>query len=199
MSGIAGTTSSDVERVLREYAPKKSRKLEPVSAGDDDSLVIVDSPQGNVTVLYPGDFLDWDEASAFLSSELNRPVFSLHVHDGDLWMYVFFVDGEESGRFNPLPEYWDDSISVEERESWAGDASILCLHWPGIAEEDIKNYLIHWDLDQLSEGLQTKAYPEDEYPIGQDWQICDFMKKISLIYPIDEKGAKLGKSYQFTE
>jgi len=58
--------------------------------------------------------LEWDESSAFLSRELQAPVFSFHIHDGDLWMYILHVNGLAVDQFNPVPDYWDDQISSEE-------------------------------------------------------------------------------------
>jgi hypothetical protein len=46
---------------------------------------------------------------------------------------------------------------------------------------------------------QEKAYPEDEFKNGCDWQMCDFIKKLGLIYPMDNEGKILGKTYFFSK
>ena len=79
--------------------------------------------------MYPGDFFGWDKASKRLSRSLGVPVISLHIHDGDLWMYVLYRGGEEIDQFNPIPDYWSEDLSPEERSSWAGDASAMAEDW----------------------------------------------------------------------
>ncbi|MEY4918663.1 MAG: hypothetical protein RL616_2576, partial [Verrucomicrobiota bacterium] len=159
---------------------------------DSSILVMTESSDKKVFLLYPDGFLEWDELSKHLSLELQCPVFSFHIHDGDLWMFVFFVRGEEVTRFNPIPNYWDDGISDEEMQSWQGDVSLVCSYWPGITEESIIRYFTRWNLEAES---QEKAYPDDEFEFGSDWQMCDFIKKLGLVYPMDKKGNLLGKTY----
>ncbi len=70
----------------------------------------------------------------------------------------------------------------------------LLRHWPKIRAEQIKNYLVHWDLDELGD---KKAYPDDQHSIGEDWQLVDFMKKLGLDYPIGDDGIA-GKVFRFS-
>jgi len=200
MSGIAGATAQDVENCLLNYAALKSGKLETVDSNpdDDSTLIIAEALESKVTVLYPGEFFQWDEASEYLSRQMKKPVFSLHIHDGDLWMYILFVDGNAVGHFNPIPAYWDDGISDEERQLWAGDASVLCRHWPKVAPDNIRNYLVQWDSDELGLAGLRKAYSTDQFSVGEDWQLCDFMKNLGLKYPIDEQGKRTGKTFRLS-
>ena len=55
-----------------------------------------------------------------------------------------------------------------------------------IEPKDIENYLVSWD--SLDWDSLEKAYPSDEFEIGDCWQLLDFMKKIKLPYPIDDNG-----------
>src|SRR5262245_53995995 len=97
LSGVAGADPQAVERSLAEYAAGRGMAVEAASSTLDhaNALVIAPSPQKNVSLMYPGEFIEWDDAAAHLSRTLERPVFSFHIHDGDLWMYVLFADGEE--------------------------------------------------------------------------------------------------------
>lgn len=165
------------------------------NADEDELLIVAESELGNVTVLYPSSFLNWDAASRHLSSALGKPVFSLHVHDGDLWMYVLFADGREVDRFNPVPDYWEE-LSDEDLAAWAGDAANVCRHWPNVSKSQIANYLVRWT-EAGHENYGDKAYPEDEAGIGEDWQIVDFMAKVGLVYPVDEQGGLVGTKYRF--
>ena len=51
-----------------------------------------------------------------------------------------------------------------------------------------------WDLDNDAPG---KAYDEDEFPIGDCWQVVDFMGKLGLTYPVDDQGQATGETYMF--
>ncbi len=198
LTGIAGVTTEQVEKALPEYARDKGRTFCAGAPGTrpEELMVIAESSGQNVTVMYPAHFLEWDDASARLSRVLQKPAFSFHIHDGDLWMYMFFVDGEETDRFNPIPEYWGE-ISAEEMRTWSGNPQTLCRHWPRLQVEQIEKYLVHWSLDDVGQ-QEHKAYPDDEFCAGQDCQLCDFMSKLGLIYPVDNNGNRMGKTYAFT-
>jgi hypothetical protein len=195
MSGIIGASRDAVESTLRSFADTRSGSCRQAtrSTEDPNTLVLLDN-DSRCSVLYPWSFLEWDEASRYLSSKLNVPVFSFHIHDEDLWMFVLFEKGEQVAQFNPLPEYWDDSISDEERASWSGDAAAIASRVPGVEPDVISPYLRHWDLDEEDPG---KAFPEDQFHFHDCWQMCDFLKRIGLTYPLDDTGQVLGKTYEF--
>lgn len=161
----------------------------------DERLLITESEQGNVTVMYPDYFLMLDDVSRDLSVSLQKPVFALHVHDGDLWMYRLYANGQEVDRFNPLPDYWEE-LSDKDSESWSGDAVVVSQYWPGVREEQIANYLVRWNLDDEDE-TGAKAYAEDEFSTGEDWQIVDFMAKVGLAYPQEEQDNSGESLYRF--
>jgi hypothetical protein len=196
MSGVKGSTRSDVVRSLGEFALSKGGLMEPASPQKEpfDHLVIAGDESGPVTVLYPDNFLGWDEASSFLSVSLGAPVLSLHIHDGDLWMYVLFVNGEAVDHFNPIPDYWSEEVSPEERSLWAGDAKVIAEVWKGVDAASIEKYLVAWDLEEEDSG---KAYESDRFAFNDCWQLTDFMQKLDLLYPIDDQGKIHGDWYRF--
>jgi hypothetical protein len=196
MSGVKGCTRTDVVRSLEEFALSKGGLMEQASSKGEpfDHLVISGDENGPVTALYPDDFLGWDEASSFLSVSLGAPVLSLHIHDGDLWMYVLFVNGDEVDHFNPIPDYWSEEPSPEERSLWMGDAGVVAEVWKGVDAPSIEKYLVTWDLDEDESG---KAYESDRFPFNDCWQLADFMQKLGLSYPIDDNGEIHGESYRF--
>ena len=195
MSGVSKASRRDVLRCLEEFALSHGGKLAAAPGGVPyEHLILTGEDFGLITVMYPGDFFGWDEASRHLSKSLGVPVISLHIHDGDLWMYVLYRDGEEMDQFNPIPDYWTEELSPEERSSWAGDANVVAENWEGVDAASIEKYLVTWDLDDDEPG---KAYEEDGHAIGDCWQIVDFMGKLGLRYPVDDQGQAAGETYTF--
>ena len=95
MSGVANSTKAAVEDALRAYATERGGTLEAVGASANPSEALLIAESGDqVTVMYPGEFVQWDEASQYLSKTLGTSVFSFHIHDEDLWMYILFSKGE---------------------------------------------------------------------------------------------------------
>ncbi|MBS1566311.1 MAG: hypothetical protein JST39_18150, partial [Bacteroidetes bacterium] len=84
LSGVIGKTEQEIAPVLQQYAKKEGGDLQPFKLDrDHDNCCLMQTENGNCTVLYPDPFLGWDDASGYLSQELKAPVFSLHIHDGD--------------------------------------------------------------------------------------------------------------------
>ena len=196
MSGVARASGSDVEGALSAYAVERGGLFQ-ATAGPPESpnrLVIVEGEAQKLTVLYPWEFVHWDDASAFLSGTLSSPVLSLHIHDEDLWMYVLYSAGEEVDRFNPIPDYWSDVMPEEEYAQWSGDASVIARVWPGVEAEEIRNYLVRWDLAHEEPG---KAYEDDRHRYLNCFQLIDLMRRLGLAYPLDEHGKAMGRTYRF--
>ena len=195
MSGIVGAKKEAIESALRSFVNARKGSFDRATRSTEEPNTLVLLEDGSrCSVLYPWGFLEWDEASRYLSSQLGAPVFSFHIHDEDLWMFVLFDKGEQVAQFNPLPEYWDDSISYEERASWSGDAATIASHVPGVTADAIRPYLRHWDLDEEEPG---KALPDDQFHFHDCWQMCDFLKRVGLAYPLDETGKVSGETYEF--
>lgn len=155
-------------------------------------LVLATGRSGE-TIFYPADFMDWEPAAAFLSTQLRKPVFSFHIHDGDFWMFHLYVAGALVTAFNPLPEYWGE-LPEAELKFMRGDAAALVPHVPGLKVADIERYLRDWD-----EAEDTgKAYPDDEFEYGTDWQLVDFMRRLGFVYPLDDAGHPLGDCFAFS-
>lgn len=191
LSGIIGKTEEEVAPALASYAASVGGGLLREDAPErHDNFCVLGVADGNTTVLYPDHFPDWDDASTFLSKALKAPVFSLHIHDGDLWMYTLYADGKIVDRFNPVPDYWEE-VSARERKMWKGNARVVAQYIPGLKPEDIGRYLTTWDLDAEGE----KAYPDDAYGT-EDWQLLDFMRRLKLPYPLTDEGRAKGTVYK---
>ncbi len=194
ITSVVGKSKDQVANSLMNYAQSVDGGLEKANISlEDDHCCIIEEQNGNTSIYNANGHLSWDDSSQFISRELNATVFSFHIHDGDLWMYTMFVNGEFVDQFNPVPDYWEEDISQEEIESWKGDAEIVSQYVKYINKQDIENYLVRWDLDAE---VGTKAYSDDEF--GQeDWQLLDFMKKLGFPYPIDDNLIPSGDTFRF--
>jgi hypothetical protein len=137
---------------------------------------------GNTTAVYPDGFVEWDEVSKYLSTTLQQPVISFHIHDGDLWMFVAYSGGDEAARFNPVPDYWDRRINEAEFSRWAGDAASMAGLFPDLQAEAIGEYFVRWTPDLLANG-PTFAYPDDQAAYGNCWQLADFLRRCGFGFP----------------
>lgn len=196
MSGVIGKNAAEVTNALQEYININEgiiEEVQPVNEAFD--LCVVGENEKNTTIVYPNDFLEWEETSEYLSKALNTSVFSFHIHDGDFWMYNFYNCGESKDKFNPIPDYWED-LPEEEIEKWKGNPQIICKFVKDISFNDIENYYKFWGRDNVK---NKKAYEEDEFSFCNDWQVVDFMDKLNIIYPFEqENGLPIGKTYKIT-
>jgi hypothetical protein len=181
MSGVLGVSGPRATELFAQYAGQRGWTFEPTGAAQESgqSVAIADGP-GGATILYGQDFMEWTETSQHLSRLTGGAVLSLHVHDGDFWMYMLFDKGELIDQFNPVPDYWGEA-SEAELASWRGDAAKLSGAISSASAERVAPYLVRWTDELLEEG--GKAFPDDEFEFGQDWQVVDFMAKLGLTYP----------------
>lgn len=195
MSGVANASRAAVEEALRSYAVERNGTLGSLAPSTDLSEALLIAESGShVTVMYPSDFMKWDDASEHLSRALGTSVFSLHIHDEDLWMYLLFVKGEQVDQFNPIPDYWQRKMPKGDKQIWAGNAAVVAQHWPGLVPESIREYLYVWDRDEEDPDL---GYDDDQFPYNDCWQVTDFMRRLGLVYPIDDDGNTEASTYGF--
>jgi hypothetical protein len=181
----------------RQYADARGGTFDEANlTAEDDGCLVVSEGLGGVTALYPYEFMDWDDASQHLSKQLQESVFSFHIHDSDLWMYLLYDKGALVDQFNPIPGYWQ-KLSDDERSSWRGNVSEVVKRVPGLKPTDIANYLVEWRAENRESIPRKRAYPSDRFYYGDDWQLLDFMAKLELEYPIDDRGAPHGTTYRF--
>lgn len=180
ISSVVGADHAAVAASLRSFIEARGGTFreDPSSEREDRTAFIAPSARG-ASVLYPEYFDRWDEAAAHLSSELAKPVFSFHVHDGEYWMFILFVNGEPAVQFCPLPDYWDESIGDDEAE-WLPSGEEVAAHVPGVDATVIGPYLRAW----MEEGAdEEKAHADDAFTFGDAWQLTDFMGRLGFAYP----------------
>jgi hypothetical protein len=165
LTGVVGKKPSEVVNSLCGYAHSAGGGLEQEALpGDHDNSCVIEESTGNTTIFYSDAFLEADESAVFISKNLNAPVFSFHIHDGDFWMYTLFVNGEPVDQFNPIPDYFEDALPAEEIDKFKGNVKTIAKFVPGIDTKNIEKYLVRWDLDKEN----AKAYPDDEFT-NKDW------------------------------
>lgn len=192
-SGVLSSDGDAVRNAMASYVATTGGTFESRSGTTNSrEMGVIQSSESTTTVLYPDGFSDWDGLSKFLSLELKRPVFSFHIHDGDLWMFVAFIDGKEVAWFNPIPDYWDQ-VDAQERNRWAGNAQSVASLVPGLAAESIERYFVPWTEDLVA--VEQKSYADDEFSIGDTWQLTDFMRRLGFTYPLDESGTPTGETF----
>ncbi|NMM62452.1 hypothetical protein HBE96_07060 [Clostridium sp. P21] len=196
ISGVIGKKAEEVTKALEEYISFKKGNIEEVQPVNEAfDLCVIGENEKNTTIVYPNDFFRWEEASEYLSKVLNTSVCSFHIHDSDLWMYSFYNCGNVEDKFNPIPDYWE-RLSEKEIEKWKGNPEVICKFIKDISSDDIKNYYKFWRRDNVQ---AEKAYEEDEFAFGDEWQVVDFMNKLSIIYPFEEdNGFPIGKTYKIS-
>lgn len=192
-SGVLSADAKAVRESISSYVVSTGGTYElRTGTTEDRGIGVMQSSASTTTVLYPDGFTDWDDLSKFMSMELKSPVFSFHIHDGDLWMFVAFEDGKEVAWFNPIPDYWEE-IDDAERKRWAGDAGSLASLVPGLEAGSVERYLVPWTEDLISS--EQKSYADDEFPVGVDWQLTDFMRRLGFVYPFDDSGLPTGDTF----
>jgi hypothetical protein len=192
-SGVLSPDGNAVRDAIASYVATTGGTFEPrAGTTNDRNIGVMQTSKSTTTVLYPEGFSDWDELSKFLSLELKKPVFSFHIHDGDLWMLVAFKDGKEVAWFNPIPDYWEP-IDDDERHRWAGNAQTVASLVPGLDAASIERYFVPWAEDVLA--AEQKSYDDDEFAIGVDWQLTDFMRRLGFVYPLDDTGNPTGETF----
>lgn len=152
----------------------------PEASGE---LCVLKEENGNTTLLF-AEYSTAENAAEFLSRRLAAPVFLLHIHDSDFWLYVLYYKGAVVDQFNPLPDYWDEDLSAAEAASWQGNAATLATYVPAVQPEEVANYLVRWDEDAPH---SPKAYATDDYG-PEEWQLLDFMRRLQLPLPLGEDG-----------
>ena len=63
---------------------------------------------------------------------------------------------------------------------------------PGV-DAAIARYFLPWTDDVID--AQRKAYPDDRYPIGADWQLTDFMRRLGFVFPVDRDINTTGETF----
>jgi hypothetical protein len=120
------------------------------------------------------DALIGEQLAAELSRLTSAPAISFAEYDQTAWGYTLFLGGVASDRFWSVPEVVD-----EEPAAVRGMPSVLSAAF-SVLESDVAPYLQHLS---PAPSEASKAFPDDEFELGDHWVRVDFMRRLGLRYP----------------
>lgn len=125
--------------------------------------------------------IGYDSLAKAISMESGKACLLLYIYDGDYWGYWLYDHEKCVDQFVPVPDYFEEP-SEEELEKSKGDAEIIAKYFH-VEKTAIERYLVRWSDELMGE----KAYEEDEFGYGDDWQAADFLGKLGYSWPSDEE------------
>ena len=104
-----------------------------ISPSKDGYLVVYDKASEEQ------DFEIISELGMRLSQELNSPVLASLIHDGDIFFYELYENGELTDGYNSSPNYFDQEAEPAAPEG--GDAKVLCAAFKTNNESEVSAIL----------------------------------------------------------
>jgi hypothetical protein len=194
LSGIIGKTEIEALKALNSYFEKMNKELKETALNTEIyNLFILSEDKKNTVIIYPENFSEFREIAMHLTRELRVPIFNIYVYDIGLWMYEMYYNGEIIDKFIPMAKCLKD-IQEIDIQSYKGNPNIVCKYLNNINIEDIKEYYKFWTDDFIK--CKEKAYENDEFPYGVNWQAVDFMNKLNLKYPITDEEETIGRVFK---
>lgn len=159
--------------------------LKAIETPEGDYVELYQSPSGHCLIM-PGQMLhDAEGIARSLSHHLSASSILLHFSDDVVWSYDLFQAGQMLDSYSSRPNYFA-TASEDQIMRLKGRPEVICSNWPNVRPDDIAFYLSNKEL--LADGSESKAYGTDKSPEWDAWQVCDFMRKLGLEYPVDENG-----------
>jgi hypothetical protein len=159
--------------------------LERLETPEGDFVELYENPSGHYLIM-PGQMLhDAEGVARNLSLSLSASCILLHFSDDVAWSYDLFQAGHVLDSYNSRPNQFVKATE-DQIVRLMGRPEVICSNWPDVMPEDISLYLSNKEL--LADGSESKAYGSDRSPEWDAWQLCDFMRKLGLEYPVDENG-----------
>lgn len=138
------------------------------------------SRKQGVMVLLNEEYSGFDGVARRCSEQLKCPVLLSYIYDGEFWGYFMFDWGREVDRFSAMPDYLEE-LTPQEMQRFAGRSDVIARYF-GVAPERISGYLRFWPEELFEGAVESCAYEDDEFGIGTDWQMADFLKAIGWPY-----------------
>ena len=151
---------------------------------DGDGMVAFQCASGHTVILCDSIPVDAKGLAEGCAKTLQTAVILFTYADDVVWSYELFTATGLEDEFSSRPNYWEESADPARL---AGNAHKVCEIWNGVSVEQISRYLSNKS-ELTEEESDTRAYPDDTSPQWDGWQMCDFMRRLGLEYPVDENG-----------
>ena len=185
---MPGGKKADAKAAVEAVAEKYSCTFDALEKGDciDEDMIISElvpeecqymENENGVGIFLNDGCIGYDSLAKAISKESGKACLLLYIYDGDYWGYWLYDNGEYKDQFMPMPDYFEEPSEETIRESM-GDADIIAKYFH-VEKAAIERYLVRW----TGELRHQKAYEEDEYGYGDDWQITDFMGRLGYPWP----------------
>ena len=194
----ATVTGSLVHLMTQSGRLKLADVLTDVNQTPEGRLEYAVGPGGDwVTLITPEPF---ETLSADLSHLLGAPTFLFHLHEGDTWLYWFYLNGRQLDHFDSLPEYWDSDLPAQAEQSEGKPR--LIGETLGIDPQTIAPYLhrelgdapeVSDEYDEVNLALEmldtdARVSPDDRYDLWDARVMFDFMRRLGITPPVDASG-----------
>ena len=170
-----GSDISDVQTAVEQAAREQGIHL------DLKACLYAQSVEGT-QVLLEGE-LGFEGLAEELSRICCGPVMLLYIYDGDFWGYDYYFAGKEVDHFSSCPDYFGADEGQQKR--LAGNPSALVGDFPIYRPEAVNRYFPFYLGAKPDE--ESFAYPGDQYPYGDCWQMTDFMARLGFPWAFDSK------------
>ena len=171
---VQGGTKETVESVFKQLSASNPEwELVP------EACRFSPREQG-VMVLLNENCIGFDSLGKSCSEALKCPVMLSYIYDGDYWGYYLFVKGREVDCYSAIPDYFEE-LPEQELQKFAGKSDVIAEYFH-VARERVSKYLQRWTAELLEQAEESFAYDGDEYSIGTDWQMADFLAAIGWPY-----------------
>ena len=176
---------ADVSAAISDYLTGHGVSVETISSGPPDSgrdAQIYAPTNGWTVVLWPAYFNLHDFPLArSVAAARNWLVSTVHVYDDEYWEHLAHNGPTELHAFCSRPNFWrDESPDDFERVARYDSTPERLATVVGAPVATIQPYLT--DADTLS-SFDAKAYPDDEFPLGDFWVFTDFWRRLGIPYP----------------
>lgn len=205
---VRSRSCSDVSEALQDYfrgVDLTVTRVSRSSAGDElhDIRVFTAADQW-VAVLFPEYFNARDLPLArAVTRILNTNASLVHTYDSEYWAHFLLDRGNVIDQFCSRPHFFEQDSAGHAKRSqlWSGDANRIASSLGG-QEADVAAYLVHDPTAVASlpkqrgflsrllgakskPALPRKAFPDDEFDLGNEWVFADFWRRMGIAYPED--------------
>lgn len=191
MSGIINKSQEEVLQALSSYFKYQHKKLKLTALNTEIyKLFLLYENENNSIILYPKNFSEYNEIALYLADVFSSPIINFNIYNDNLWTYEVYFNGQIIDYFNPIAQRTDNKSD----KVYVGNPKIVCNFCHKVELNDIKEYYRLWTNELIIN--KQKAYSDDEFAYGENWQVVDFMRKLNLKYPITDEEETIGSAFK---